>query len=400
MAATVMQATPHVGVMYLNLPNGAKNPCRVFFPAQKHEGVEGVNKVGWFTTSMAHYTESFLHVVFKTAKNSLFLSQLLRCFSVLLAWLNPYSWCATLPGCFASDGETGARPLAPSSHPKDRTGGYPVVLFSHGLTGTGEENALMLASWAQCGYVVVAGTHCDGSASRVSRVSRSGESGSTEEEKKEEEKEKQLFYQHPDLANYDPDFRPRQVVRREEELWQIRQFVVESPEFPQSVRDVMDVSQVFVAGFSYGAATASLSVAKRPTAYKACILLDGWFHIDLADIKSLNTTRHFDFPAEAHKTGLDIPALFIGSEQFAQREKLADATNRLAKNNRSKVGSTTLVLEGSVHNTFCDVGFWLPIRLMRWLKFSFLVGSCDYLPTYQRILLETRQFLLTHTQND
>ncbi len=42
--------------------------------------------------------------------------------------------------------------------------------------------------------------------------------------------------------------------------------------------------QIFVAGYSYGAATAALTVTRHPDLFRGVILLDGWFAINLADI--------------------------------------------------------------------------------------------------------------------
>jgi len=36
-------------------------------------------------------------------------------------------------------------------------------LFSHGLTGTGEENTILCMEWAKHGYIVVSVHHTDGS---------------------------------------------------------------------------------------------------------------------------------------------------------------------------------------------------------------------------------------------
>jgi hypothetical protein len=53
---------------------------------------------------------------------------------------------------------------APSPHEGGR---WPVVIFSHGLTGTGEEHATLFSAWARAGFVVACVHHCDGSSSRA-----------------------------------------------------------------------------------------------------------------------------------------------------------------------------------------------------------------------------------------
>ena len=83
--------------------------------------------------------------------------------------------------------------------------------------------------------------------------------------------------------------------------------------------EIIDQEHVFVGGFSYGAATAALASVQRPGAYQATVLIDGWFNIDLRK----TTGVAFDFPQEAHASGISIPCLFVGSEKFAHVEVLA-----------------------------------------------------------------------------
>ena len=88
------------------------------------------------------------------------------------------------------------------------------------------------------------------------------------------------------------------VARREQELYEMKQYILYSNEFNSAVRNVIDDQEVFIAGFSYGAATSSLSVVTHPDDYKACILLDGWFHVDPSG------TGGYDFPEQAHAKGI------------------------------------------------------------------------------------------------
>ena len=156
----------------------------------------------------------------------------------------------------------------------------------------------MFAYWAQLGYIVAAIHHCDGSSSKVPRPHLNDH----------------LLYEHPDMQNYDKDFRPRQglfnmhncsaqldfpkcfvlctvVSHRQKELHEMKEYMLKESPF----HDVIDSSQIVAAGFSYGAATASLEVVRNPHDYKGCILLDGWFHIEVGD--------GFNFPQESHEKG-------------------------------------------------------------------------------------------------
>lgn len=229
----------------------------------------------------------------------------------------------------------------------------------------------MFSYWAQKGYVIASVHHCDGSSSKVPRRG-----------------DMHLLYEHPDFINYDKDFRPRQVERREAELYEGLQFVLKDSLFSADVRSVIDDTSVIVGGFSYGAATATLSVTKRPNTYTACLLLDGWFYIDLGE--------GFKFPEPAHAKGLDIPALFIGSEQFANWDGIAKATAELAMSNTHSAGSITHVLQGSRHQNFTDVGFWLPTSLLSKVR---MTGVCDYDEKYHELLNMTLTFFDSRTNS-
>jgi len=347
-------------------------PCRIYYPATDKASVIdnyhniGSNSanVGWFVHSFAHFIEGYMHFLLPKWKHSAILFSILSGIAWLFSWIIPHAN-AHLPQCVRN-----ARPAPLSGASGQRR---PLIFYSHGLTGSGEEHGLMFTHWAQRGYIVASIQHCDGSSCKVHRSD--GE---------------HIYYDWPDMKNYDSNFRPNQVQRREEELQELRRFILEEKgsdtSFLDDLRDTIDASNIVVAGFSYGAATAALSVAKHPSDYTACMLLDGWFFIELSGVK-------FDFPAEAHEKGLSIPALFIGSEQFANYTGLAEATNRLAAHNSHPKGSVSHVLEKSRHQNFTDVGFWLPVTLLKW---STAVGMADYDLTHQQILDITTQFLDSH----
>ena len=84
------------------------------------------------------------------------------------------------------------------------------------------------------------------------------------------------------------------VRQRQQELHEVKEHVLNSASSP--CRHLLDPALgVVAAGFSYGAATASLEVVTHPQDYTACILLDGWFHIEVGE--------GIDFPKETHDTG-------------------------------------------------------------------------------------------------
>lgn len=348
----------HTGVMDLSTSERGI-PFRIFYPAEEDTSNESF--VGWFVRDMTYFIEGYMHFLLPKWRDSTLGKYLISIIAMVSSLFMPMAR-TCLPKCVM-----GGKPY------REDGGKYPLILYSHGLTGTGEENALMFAYWASQGYVVAAIHHCDGSSNRVHPKGLA-----------------EVLYHHPDYSNYDPNFRVVQISRREEELFELREYILKHSDFPTTIAEIIDNSQIFVAGFSYGAATASLSTVRRPDAYKACILLDGWFHIEI----TTDTVKPFDFPPSVHLSGLSIPALFIGSEQFASRPGLADATNNLAISNTSDSGSVTHVLAGSKHQNFTDVGYWLPGWLLQKIGAT---GKSDYYKTHHQILTLTHDFLKKHT---
>jgi dienelactone hydrolase len=181
------------------------------------------------------------------------------------------------------------------------------------------------------------------------------------------------------------------------------------------IRPHLDEQNIIASGFSCGSTTASLAATREPTKFQCAILLDPWLHVDHSS-KGIE----FDFPPEAFGAawpiigaatehlhakdatdckgkGLDVPSVFIMSEQFEGYKKLYGATQRLAdqinassrnkdKNQRSEVH----VIPGTAHQNFCDVIFWLPRRLSRKV---FQLGSADAYDAYESILKCTVEFL-------
>lgn len=113
------------------------------------------------------------------------------------------------------------------------------------------------------------------------------------------------------------------------------------------IRPHLDEQNIIASGFSCGSTTASLAATREPTKFQCAILLDPWLHVDHSS-KGIE----FDFPPEAFGAawpiigaatehlhakdatdckgkGLDVPSVFIPSEQFEGYKKLCGATQRL-----------------------------------------------------------------------
>ena len=275
-----------------------------------------------------------------------------------------------------------------------------LIVFSHGLTGSGDEHSILGAALAMKGYVVAIMHHRDGSSSRVPMPDGTCK-----------------YYEHlPNGDDYDPKHRLEQVHRRTKEFlftcdWLLGDeccddVEVVSPVIEQ-IRKGIDRDHVHAAGFSYGAATASLASALQPRKFKSAIFLDGWFHIDFS-----SRGIEFDFPPESFGNawpqyppvanaeegndnrpeasspkGLNIPSIFINSSQFESYSKLYGATKRLGS---QMDGSEMHVIQDTGHQSFCDLPFWLPKKLGRK---AFQLGSADAYKTYETTLCLIQDFL-------
>ena len=308
-------------------------PLRVFYPCSPNTG-----SFSWLAENgVPYYLQGFIRMGSK--------SSLLLPFIYLISFLIPVRW-RRLPSVF------------PNAPPITATTKRPAIVFSHGLTGTGQEHALLLATWASLGYTVVSVHHTDGSSSRVRLADGS-----------------HLDYDPgPSYQNYDANFRPRQIEQRATEIAQACAFCESQWGVPLHWT---------VAGFSYGAATAARVLSQR--SWAAAVFLDGWFYIDVSQTAQVE----FPFPKQAFVDGAlsQLPCVFVNSEEFANYPKLFRATKQHAK------GHPLHVIQGTGHQNFCDVIFWMPQFLLKRILGRAL-GPRDPLEAYREIVDITTQFLV------
>ena len=312
------------------------------------------------------------------------------------------------------EGESSVRYYLPPTNGDERKRrSQSLVMFSHGLTGTGEENAIFCSALAKRGYVVACIHHRDGSSSRVPMPDGTCK-----------------FYEHlPNGDDYDPRYRLEQVSYRAKEFLYATKWLLgeerggEYDDHPilQQIRPNLDVKKVIASGFSYGSTTCSLAATIEPKRFQCAVMLDGWFHIDFS-----SKGFEFDFPPEAfgqdwpssssnngegannrngsssssskniihHKDGLTIPSIFINSSQFEGYQKLYAATKKLANNinshKKDDVPAPTLstlhVIPNTKHQNFCDVGFWLPKFVLRRMGKLLALGDADVFDAHKEIL--------------
>lgn len=329
-----------VGVRYF--PATRHHPSiRLYYPAYMDESLHSSKPVGWFyDTGSVPYILGLLHMALARHDTKMF-QWIVRPVVYLSSFFLPMSW-LRIPGVFQE------APYQESEGKEKR----PVVVFSHGLTGTGQENAVLLSAWAKRGFVVAAIHHTDGSSGCVQLAD-----GATK------------YYQHgPSYKNYDPAFRPNQVTHRAEEVFQTCQFLRGAGRWSRMGLD-LDLDRVVLAGFSYGASTVARALCMEKAHFCGALFLDGWFHIDVSESAGIE----FEFPQEAFQDECrvlkqkPIPGFFIESEQFMGYSKLKQATRKLADamNARNDADNNVHILQRTGHQNFCDVIFWFPTFLLR-----------------------------------
>ena len=225
-----------------------------------------------------------------------------------------------------------APPLPPKKNAK-----YPLVAWSHGLTGTGDEHGLLAIAMAKRGYVFALPHHSDGSSAYTDL-----------------ENNTHIPYKKPIFSNYDKSFRQNQVAKRISELNGAVDQVLKHPDLSEFVNS----SNLFCGGFSFGGATAGAAASapgKAKSRFKAAVLIDGWYHIYFPKFNI-----DVNLPLELHSAGTSpkIPTLFIGSEEFSKQEKLQAATVRVQK--LCKPEAEVHVLSGTKHGNFMEAMYWIP----------------------------------------
>ena len=382
---------PYVGV--LDLPSRVlhRPPIRLFFPATVSDSATPKKASYLIDNRTSYVLEGLLHVGFVRRHTKLF-KFVLRPLVWMLSWSLSLFLPMKIPETALVTTNSSVKYVPPSelNLNKEKNTKQRLVVFSHGLTGTGEENSIFCTSLAKRGYVVASIHHRDGSSSRVPMPDGNCK-----------------FYHHfPTGENYDPQNRLDQVKVRANEMldtcdWLLNLNSDNLKEVNENEHHVLkdicnhlDKRNVIAAGFSYGSSTSALAATVRPKQFQCIIFLDGWFQIGVPS-KGLD----IDFPPDAFATetnkGLDVPSLFINSAAFQRWNKGYDSTTRLAKQ-ISDSRSEMHVIQGTMHQNFVDVVFLFPKWLLRKSPKLFGLGDTDECKVHQLVMNWTLQFIDKH----
>ena len=332
---------PLVGVVDATNP-ATNGPIRIFYPAASPSSPPTTppDPASLYRVPYSYMLRGYLSMALSHLRASPYkaIAGLLVAFaSTILPPLLPLAY-AVLPSTSKN------APVAPG-------GPHPLLLWSHGLTGTGDEHGIMAVLLARRGYIVVIPQHTDGSSSLV--LLKGG---------------KDLPFVYPDYDDYDPDFREGQTRVRAVELFASGDVAVEV-----LGRENVRTSDVAVGGFSFGAATAARAICEQASLtdseynVKCAVLVDGWYNINL---KKYGVD--VNMPLSLHRRGLppSVKSLFIGSEEFTTYSRLHEETRKIQQ--MCGDSAQTITMPGTRHGNFSDVVFWMPVAL---LKKARLVGT-------------------------
>ena len=239
----------------------------------------------------------------------------------------------------------------------------PVVVFSHGITGSRHLHQALFEHLSSQGYVVAALDHsfdCNLTIFPDKRIAN---------------------YRSEITGNPDSiKIRNQQIKTRGEDI----SFVLNQLEKIQSgfissnLKHKLNLNKVAVGGHSYGGATAILS-AYRDKRIKSCFVLDGWIN---------------PVPNSIVKTGLNKPALYVGRPTWQDSDYPDNyfILKRLLSNSKSI--NYNLTIKNTLHLDYTDIPLYSPI-----IKYVMDVGNLS--PKISQPLINNlvHGFLETHLLN-
>ena len=245
----------------------------------------------------------------------------------------------------------------------DQVSGLPVVVFSHGITGSRHLHQALFEHLSSHGYIVAAIDHsfdCNLTVFPDGRIAnyRSEITG------------------HPDstvIRNQQLNTRSNDVVFVLDQLTKIHSGKIKS-----KLNEKINLRKIAVGGHSYGGATAVLS-SKIDPRIKACFVLDGWIN---------------PVPGSVLETGLEKPLLSIGRPEWKDSDYPDNYTYLKKLITNTAKPSYNIVIEKTLHLDYTDIPLYSPI-----IKYVMDVG--DLPPEVSHVLINNlvHGFLQSHLLN-
>jgi pimeloyl-ACP methyl ester carboxylesterase len=200
----------------------------------------------------------------------------------------------------------------------------PVVVFSHGLGGSSAMYASQCTDLASHGFIVVALTHTDTSASYVARRLPS---------------DPPVPYRHVEVFNAteeDINFRRVQIRLRVNEISRVLDALAAGEGSFAHIRDRADMDKVALVGHSFGASTVVSAGIQYPGRVKAVVAQDLWTG---------------PFSTETIHGGAPQPLLLVHSHQWATEWPQEQITIFL----RASKSASKVSVRGTRHSNFGDI---------------------------------------------
>jgi dienelactone hydrolase len=245
--------------------------------------------------------------------------------------------------------------------PAANTNNAPVIIFSHGLGGTKNQNTVQAEELASLGYMVVAIDHPydayltvfdDGS---LADYRSAAKDLNTVEE----------FWA----------FRTPQLATRTADIHFLLEEMTARQQRGESPWASMDLTRIGIFGHSYGGATSIMATA-NDSRIKATIALDGWM---------------LPIPDNTINAGLDTPFLYIGRGSWEDPLNYEKLNNLLDHSNGD---ATKILWEGTKHMDFSDTP-----QLSSLSKTLGLSGKLSPDELRQRLNHEIVTFFNTHVRD-
>ncbi|NXG25291.1 PAFA2 acetylhydrolase, partial [Grallaria varia] len=219
---------------------------------------------------------------------------------------------------------------------KPHSGGYPLIIFSHGLGAFRTLYSSVCTELASWGFVVAALEHRDHSAATTYFCT--AEAG----------REEWIPFQWVPKGQKEFYFRNKQVHQRAEECVRVLRLfkdITSGKSVPNIfhqdldlsvLKDNIDLTKVAVMGHSFGGVTAVLALVKEPR-FRCAVALDAWMF-------PLENLLYPEVPK---------PVLFINTEKFQTPESVAKMKRLSSRNGQTKI----ITILGTVHESQTDFAF-------------------------------------------
>lgn len=209
--------------------------------------------------------------------------------------------------------------------PENSTQGFPVVIFSHGLSANIHVYSLQLKEWASNGFIVFSVDH-----------------------------DEEIYLKYSDFPNHDDYLKARnvQLDTRKKTVKKVID-LVHDPAYIQNLfgQNVqLNLNKLFLAGHSFGAATGAELATEDDRVTGGLVLLDPYY--ECCDFEVLYKP-------------IQKPILTVRSEAFNKVPKLRDPVIKHGEiNNKGYGGVLSGMFRGTMHNSQTDLIILMPREMI------------------------------------